>query len=225
MDRYTLRAKSALATPIILSFLCCAARADDQIRVNAAAKPEKPLPAFADAKKVIVGYFEGLPGYQPGGILARGEVEPLFEHLNLMGWQVAEQKAITDRVPADDSFLVRQLRTPEGRKFMTQVSQYPLGYDRLDRLAKLPRGPELIRQFIRGPEGYKMIEYMTETPNGKNLGDMLSQASNGKNFNKPTGQIYTVDSLLDVLKDRYDEAKQAREKGQAATRSSVPRDR
>ena len=108
---------------------------------------------------------------------------------------------------------------------MTQVCQYPLGYDRLDRLAKLPRGPELIRQFIRGPEGYKMIEYMTETPSGKNLGAMLSQSPDGKDFNKPTGQIYTVDALLDVLKERYDagqagerEGPSGQEVGPAASR-------
>jgi hypothetical protein len=221
----TLRFRTAIVLLIALILPCCVIRAEDQLRAKPA-KHEKPLPKFADAREMIVRYFENLPGYQPGGILARGEVEPLFEPLKLLGWQVSEWKSITDRVPADDGFLVRQLRTPEGRKFMAHVSTYPLGYDRLDRLAKLPRGPELIRQFIRGPEGYKMIEYMTETPSGNNLGGMLSQSPNGKDFNKPTGQIYTLDALLDVLKERYDEAKQAKEEGQAAknARPAVRRD-
>jgi hypothetical protein len=222
MNCHAPQPRTMFATLIALTFLCCALNASDQIPADAAASRDRPLPKFADAEAMIVRYFEALPGYQPGGILARGEVEPIYQHLARMGWQVGDWKSIADRVPADGSFLVRQLRTRDGRKFMAQISKYALGYDRLDRLSKLPRGPELIRQFIRGPEGYKMIQYMTETPGGKNLGTMLSQAPDGKDFNKPTGQIYTLDALLDVLKEQYDEAERARQGGPTAGKPGQP---
>jgi hypothetical protein len=209
MDSKDRRVRKAVAGLIILSFLCCALHAADQLGVKDA-KREKPLPKFDVIEETVVGHFEGLPDHQPGGILARSDVEPVYQRLAAMGWPVADWKSIVDRVPADDSFLVRELRTPAGRQFMAHVSTFTLGYDRLDRLAKLPRGQALIRQLIRGPDGYKMIEYMTDTSGGKNLGGMLSQAPGGKDFNKATGQIYTVEAFVEVLKERYNEAVEAR---------------
>ena len=57
-----------------------------------------------------------------------------------------------------------------------------------------------------------MLQYMTETRGGENMGKQLSKAPKGKNFNKPTGRIYTVDMLLDVLKNLYDQIKSAPKK-------------
>ena len=187
-----------------LALLSCAEGASNPNR------QKKPLPKFEDAKTMLVRHFQSLPSYQPGGILAKSEVEPIFKHLRQMGWRVADQKAILDQVPADNSFLVRELRTPAGRKFTTHIAKYPDGYDRLDRLSRLPQGKKLVRDFIRGPEGYKMLQYMTETRGGKNMGKLLSKAPKGKNFNKPTGRIYTLDMLLDALKKQYDQIKAAR---------------
>ena len=92
---------------------------------SSANNQEKPLPKFEDAKKMLVRHFQNLPGYQPGGILARCEVEPIFKHLKQMGWQVADSKAILDRVPADDSFLVRELRAPDWQEVHGPPLQIP----------------------------------------------------------------------------------------------------
>ena len=174
-----------------------------------AEKQEKPLPKFSEVKKTVLRYFTALPTYQPGGILARGEVEPVYDRLKQLGWRVPDWKSIVERIPAEESFLVQRLRTPDGRKFMTQICKYPQGYDRLDRTSRLARGEVLVDQFIRGPEGYKMIQYMTETEGGDRLGGMLSGTVTGKDFKKPTGQIYTVEMLLDTLKERYEKPKPA----------------
>lgn len=176
--------------------------------IAVSAEPQgKAIPKWAEVRKAVVRYFEVLPEYQPGGILARGEVQPLQKVLKKQGWEVADWTSLVSRVPADDSFLVRRLRTRDGRKFMTQVYKYPHGYDRLDRVSQLARGHALVDELVRGPEGYKMIQYMTETTGGETMGSMLGNTPLGKDFNKPTGQIYTMEMLLDDLKERYAETR------------------
>jgi len=166
----------------------------------------KSLPKFSEVKKTVRQYFDQLPGYREGEILSRGQVEPVFRALDKLGWHVAQQKAIVEAVLPDSDPLVRRLRTPKGKKFARQVATVPEGYDRLDRLRRLPLGMQKVQNLIDGPDGYLMIKYMTTTQGGKELGQMLSQAPHGKHFNKPTGRIYTVDMLVERLKQEYAKA-------------------
>ena len=106
-------------------------------------------------------------------------------------------------MPADDDFLVTNLRTPAGRKFMGRMGQYAGGYDRLERLARLPHGEQTVRDLIRGPGGDEMVKYMTQTPGGKALGRQLSNAPAGEGFNETTGRIYTAQALLGRLQRSY----------------------
>ncbi len=154
----------------------------------------------AEVEPMVKKHFAGLPDYQPGDIISRSNVEPLFAQLADRGWNVADRKAVLAAVPADDNFLVTSFRTKSGRKFMRDVAKYPEAYDRLDRLARLPYGKLAIRRLIRGPDGYRMIEYMTTTRGGIELGKQLSNAPQGKNFNRPTGRLYTAELLLKRLK-------------------------
>ena len=163
----------------------------------------KPLPKFEQVEKTVVGYFDRLKGYKSGEILSRGLVEPVFRDLERIGWKVAGRKAVLDDVLPDNNTLVKQLRTPAGKKFARQVAKVPQGYDRLYRLSLLPRGRQNVQNLIVGPDGYLMIEYMTTTPEGKNLGGMLSRDPQGKKFNKPTKLIFTVDDLVERLKQEY----------------------
>lgn len=201
------RLQYAAVTAVLLGCLSIAYCADAEI------KKKETLPEFADIEKTVVGYFKLLEGYQAGGILSRSEVEAVYKLLARQGWKVPKWKLFLQRVPADHSFLVRRLRTDDGRKFMAHIAKYPGGYDRLDRMSRLARGQLLVDELIRGPDGHKMIQYMTKTSAGATLGSMLSDTARGKDFNKPTGQIYTVDMLLDALRESYDLVKKARAKG------------
>jgi len=171
---------------------------------NAATK-DKSLPSFTKVKEVVDRHFKSLPSYRPGDLIARSDVKPVFEQLQVLGWRVADREAILKGVLDDEAFLVRQLRTKAGRKFMEQIKKYPDSYDRLDRLTRLPQGRQTVQALIRGPDGYKMIEYMTTTPGGSELGRMLSQAPKGRQFNEPTGRIYTEAQLLKQLGKSYPE--------------------
>ncbi len=51
-----------------------------------------------------------------------------------------------------------------------------------------------------GPDGYKMLQYTTTTSGGGELGKMLSNSPGAGDFNASTGRIYTVDGLLDRLR-------------------------
>ena len=167
------------------------------------AAESEPLPTFADVTETVRRHFETMPDYQPGDIIARSQVEPLFTQLKRMGWTVADRKSILNNVPADNAYLVRQLRTRPGRKVMRRIAKYPHAYDRLDRLSRLPHGKQTVHDLIHKVGGHEMIKYLTTAPGGIKMGKMLSKAPKGRDFNKPTGRIYTVKMLLARLNQSY----------------------
>lgn len=169
-------------------------------------KKAKPLPSWEKVSQSVDAYFAKDKARQPLDVISQSQVKPLFAELAKMNWNVKEQEAILAAVPADNSFLMKQLRSKDGQKFMRDFSKYPGGYDSLDRLLKLPHGKDTIRRLIKGPDGYKLIEYMDMTEGGTNLEKQLSNAPKGRNFTKPTGRIYTVNSLKAVLKQSHAQA-------------------
>ena len=174
--------------------------------------PRKALPKFSDVKETVLRHFELLPDYRPGDIIARSEVEPLFAQLKWMGWTVADRTHILKMVPADHDYLIRNLRTPSGRRFMRRISSLPNAYDRLERLSRMPHGRQTVHDLINKVGGEEMIEYLTTTSGGKNMGKQLSNSPTGRDFNRPTGRIYTADLLLARLQKSYEAAKQSRTK-------------
>lgn len=189
---------------VLLLGVAAAMAADDNTK--------KPIPQSSELRQAVLSYFQAQPDYQPGDLITREEVAPLLTQIETMGLPLPNAKQILEKVPAKDSFLAKQLSTPQGRTFMRQIKVYPDGYDRLDRLSRLPRGQRIVRELIRGPGGAKMIQYMTTAPGGINMGKMLSQAPDGKNFNSPTGRIYTADMLLARLKQSHAAAEKSAKK-------------
>ena len=176
-----------------------------------AAGGRQSLPEFSQVQAAVVEHFEALPDYQPGGIITRGEVEPLFKQRGLMGWLGADADAILDEILPDGDPLLRQLRSGAGRKFAGRLTRYPNAYDRLERLRRLPGGKRIVQDLIRGPGGDKLIEYLTTRSGGAEMGRMLSKSPKGTDFNKPTGHIYTVDMLLGRLRTSFNAASGAAE--------------
>jgi len=161
------------------------------------------LPSFDQVQKLVDRQLATHSDYQPGDIISQQQVKPIFEQLKQLGWVVRDRAEITKLVPGDSEFIVRELRSGEGRTFMRQSGKYPLAYDRIDRLSRMSMGEKNVRALIRGPDGYKMIQYMTSTPYGRNMGQMLSQDPRGADFNSPTGRLYTADALLGRLQQSY----------------------
>jgi len=173
-------------------------------------------PAFQPIRSFVLQYFSRLPDFRKGDLISQGQVRPLLEHLTGLGLAVPDPKDFLARVPAEDSFLVRQLRTRQGRKFMRHLSGVPGVYDRLERLAAMKRGRKTIVELIgRGKKGAAVIVYFADEQDGQKMGRLMARRGQSPDFNKSTGKIYTVDQLLDELENLYRQTEQAARKGKS----------
>jgi hypothetical protein len=162
-----------------------------------------PRPPAADDRavaKVVEEFFASQPGYQKGDLITRSQVEKVVAKLLSNGVKISDPASVAKRVLADESFLVRELSTPNGKRFMRKIAARSGEYGRLDRLSTIPRGQTLIRDLVRQKDGDKMIEYLTTTQGGKNMGGMMAQVPGGVNLNTPTDRLYTADDLVAALK-------------------------
>jgi len=150
--------------------------------------------------KAIEGYFAAQPGYQKGDLITRAHIEKIVTKLQSAGVKLNDASGIAKRGLADDSFLVRELSTPDGRRFMRKIADQPGTYSRIDRLSTIPRGQQTVRDLVRMKDGDKLIDYMVTTKGGRNMGSMLSGARGGVDLNKATGRIYTADDLIAAIK-------------------------
>lgn len=184
---------------------------------NAITTKKWKLPSFDRVTSTTEQFFRGRYNYRDGDIISRSQVQALFEQLRQIGWTVPRlrQDELLDRVLDDNNFLVRQMRTTDGRKFAAQIARYPGAYDRLDRLSRMPTGRNAVARLIKGPDGYKMLDYMATTPWGHNMGQMLSDTPTGRDFNQPTGRIYMLSDLLSELEDVYKETVRAMQNANA----------
>jgi hypothetical protein len=165
--------------------------------------PQPPLDA-ANLEAIVRATLAARAGYRAGDLIAKGDVSAVFQQLELAGWSVAKQNEILKLVLDDGHFLVRELRTPAGLKFARATAKEPNAFDRLDRLSKEPGGEKLIRTLIHLPDGTNLMK-KKPTPAFGDLTDLLPKQANGrtpnvKDFSKPTGKIYTENSLIALLK-------------------------
>lgn len=161
------------------------------------------LPPLKQIVAAVERHFASLDDYEPGDLISRAEVKNSLDDVAELGWQPANRVALEKLVLAENAFLVAKLRTKEGTQFMRRIAGIPGAYDRLDRLSAMAGGRKLINTLIRDKGGHTLIAYLAESKGGENLGSMLTQARGGSNLNKPTGRIYTVDGLIDVLSKTY----------------------
>lgn len=181
---------------LTLGFLLAAAPVAD-------AAEEGPPPSWEQVSRAIDKYFAADKSRQPLDIVTQSQAAPLFGELEKLGWNVADREEILARVPRDNEFIVKQLRSKQGRKFMREFARYPEGFDKLDQLAKLPHGKSTIERLVKGPDGYKLLEYLNTAPGGANMQKQLARTPRGKGFTKETGRIYTAKALKDELKKSH----------------------
>jgi hypothetical protein len=181
----------------------------------ALAQGKSKIPSLDQVESMTEAFFSRQPNYRPGEIISQSQVRGLFEEFWRYGWKVPRQEELIQRVPDDSELFVRELRSKNGRKFSQQIAHYPLAFDKLDRLSHMPTGKSILQRLVRGPDGYKLLQYMAEAPGGNEMGKMLSGTPTGRDFNRPTGRIYTVSSLIPQLRDRQEESFQAIRKSQA----------
>jgi len=160
-------------------------------------------PTFDMVVQAMTAYFQSQNDYRAGDLVNQSQVAGALDAIASIGWKAPDVKKIVSLALADDSFLVIQLATPNGKKFMRKIAQSPGTYSRLDRLSKISNGQAVVKILLKDPGGDTMLAYMATTKGGRNLGSMMSDTPNGTNLNKPTGRIYTADDLLAVVKKAY----------------------
>ena len=165
------------------------------------AAPRPKAPDDRAVAKVVDEFFASQPGYEKGDLITRSQIETVVAKLISHGVKISDPSSIVKLGLADDSFLVRELSTPNGKRFMRKIAPRSGAFSHLDRLSTIPRGQSLIHDLMVTKDGDKMIEYLATTKGGKNMGGMMAQARGGVDLNKPTGRIYTADDLVAALKD------------------------
>lgn len=149
--------------------------------------------------ETVTSYFASLPGYHPGDLITRSQIEKVITSLESTGIDIRDATTVAKRGVPDDSFLVREFSTASGRRFMRKLAQYPSTFAHIDRLSTIPRGETLVRDLVRMKDGDKMVQYLATTKGGQHMGGMMAQARGGVDLNKPTGRIYTADDLIAAL--------------------------
>ncbi len=160
-------------------------------------------PSFDRVVQALTLHFRSLHDFQRSDLLTQSQVAAALEAVAQTGWNVPDAKQIVDLALPDNSFLVGELATPDGKQFMRNISKSPGAYSRLDRLSRLSQGQKVVSQLIGDAGGDTLITYLATTNGGHNLGAMLADTPNGTDLNLPTGRIYTADDLLAVLKKTY----------------------
>jgi hypothetical protein len=151
---------------------------------------------------LVDSYFAALPDYRAGDLINRSHIEDVIRTIEASGGTVKDADELVERGLADNSFLIRELSSPAGKKFMRKVGRNAGGYARLDRLSSISNGQKIVRDLVRGPGGDTMLDYLTTTKGGSNTGRMLGGARGGVDLNKPTGRIYTAAELSAELQQR-----------------------
>jgi hypothetical protein len=160
-------------------------------------------PSFETIVRSLTEYFKSLPDYQRGDLMCQQQVSAALNAVTKAGWDVPDAQKITDLALPDNSFLVGEFATPDGKRFMRRISKTPGTYSRLDRLSQLSQGQQVVSQLIGDTGGDVFMTYLATTNSGRNLGQMMAGTPKGTDLNLPTGRIYTADDLLAVLKKAY----------------------
>lgn len=163
--------------------------------------PRKPQ--WLELKKVVDKFFAEQRGRQPYDILVSSEAKATIELLSKAGWKPKDSAKLLARVCGDGDFLVRELKTKEGRAFLAATGSEANVYDRLDKLIQHSGGDRLVSSIIRLPNGPSFMR-PKPTPGFGTLMDLLPKGASGKTpidptFNKPTGKIYTSAAWIKEL--------------------------
>jgi len=170
-------------------------------------KTEKEeFPEFDAVIATVKQHLKKIKGYRKSDLITREQMQGVFPKLEKLGWKVVDAKKIQQRMLPSSHFLVRQLRSPRGKRFMRKMNSRTQSYSYLHRLSRMPHGKKRVRELIKGPDGHKMILYFSDSKYGRKTGDLVSRGKGGANFNKPTDIVYTAKQFADALEKSHAKA-------------------
>ncbi len=171
---------------------------------QAQALPPNRKPDWDEIAKVITAHFAQVPGHHAYALITQSDVGPLWVALSKRKWNVpqAERDRLTKLIPTDKEFFVERLHTAKGRAFMRNVAtRFPEIYDRLDLLSRATGGGKpAVSGLIAAPDARQTVSYMFSKSGERSWAALLPEKNS---FNKPTGRIYTAESLAKELQQLY----------------------
>lgn len=173
------------------------------VLMPSAGAAERNAPTMEQVEKVIADHLARKRDYQPGDLITRADMEPIFNRLLELGVEPANRETLYDQFLPYNSFLASELSMPAGRKFMRQVSKYPNVYDRLERLSWMPAGRELIREMTQRADGPEVLLSLTTPQGAKAVEQIMAGDIRGQNFHLPTGHIHTAEQLIQQLRESH----------------------
>lgn len=179
------------------------------VAVTAIAAMASQGPTFIEIERVAVEAARAR-GLLVDDLLAHSDASAVFDKLAAVGWKVDQRDELARKTLPDSDYLVKELRTSDGKKFMRAVAKMPGAFDRLDRMSRLNTGKPVIKQLVAAKDGAKMLEYMTSPTANPRLNNMLSGAPSDAQLGRPTGRIYTLNQLLIELKKLHDRSAPAK---------------
>ena len=166
------------------------------------------FPEFSKVEGLVQRHFASMPAHQPGDLISRSQVQPLFDSCEQLGWKVKDSATILNSVLPDSNYLVQEFRTPKGQTFMRKVATSPRAFDQLDQISRLPGGKLMIKDFLRFPNSDLTFTDKSPLDVGRlarfTPRDKRSGTPTQADFDKPTGRIYTVKDLVTRLRKSYD---------------------
>jgi hypothetical protein len=181
---------------------------------------ESTKSAAAEIALVVDQALAKSPYYFPGALISRADVSPIFEKLLTQGLMNSEdQEHLYGSILADQSTLVKRLKTPAGRAFMKKIVTDKTAYHRLARISWTADGRKLLDSFLASKDGFEKFQKLKTPADLAQVSKQLASDPRTQVFALPTGQILTADDLVKKL----EELATARDKRQQSAESSRAR--
>ena len=173
---------------------------------SSAASTAKPRLSRTAIEQLVVHHLQKVPGYEPGDLLSRKEIEPILNELADRGYVPPDPESARRAYLPETSPLVQVLRTPRGIEFMRAVGRQPEAYDRLERLSWSKIGRGLLADMVNSPDGKRVFEHMSSPAGAKLVESFSTGDAAAEGFRLPTGKIHNANELVEQLVRLYGEA-------------------
>ncbi|MCA9073848.1 MAG: hypothetical protein KDA93_02355 [Planctomycetaceae bacterium] len=160
------------------------------------------FPGPQQVESVLTEYLDNLKDREETDLISQDDIQPLFKQLEDIGWKVADERELKERLLKDKDWLVTTLRTRTGTKFMRKIAEFPGGYAQLDLMRQSSQGKKEVAGIITTPGGEELIEFLTTSPVGRNTSQKL--AAQHRNKSKLVeDRLYTKDDIHKQFKLSY----------------------
>jgi hypothetical protein len=135
--------------------------------------------------------------YKPGYLLSRSDAANVFDALRAKGFDLSDDaESLYEEFLAENSPLVKLLKSPDGRDFMQKIAADPTAYDRLERLSWSLDGRFLIEDWINAKDGVKKFQALRTKEQLAKVSRELAEDAHTADFALPTGRIHTADQFF-----------------------------